>query len=756
MEKSLVIVESPAKAKTINRYLGPKYLVRASMGHVCDLPKSKLGVDIDNDFKPTYIILPKRRKLIKNLQRLASECHEIFLAADPDREGEAICWHLSQLLEKFNPNIRRVLLYEITKKAVEEAFSQPGRLDENKIKAQQTRRILDRLMGYLISPLLWEKIGHGLSAGRVQSVALRLICEREREIRNFVPEEYWTITAFLEASQPPAFKANLEKIDGKKVKLPTKIKADEVLEELRNCQFLHKDIKIEEKKRNPLPPYITSTLQQDAFRLLHFSVTKTMAIAQRLYEGLPIGERGPVGLITYMRTDSVRISPVALSWARTLIEKNFGREYLPPKARVFKNKSQAQDAHEAIRPTSPELTPEAVKPYLKKDEYELYRLIWNRFLASQMAAAVVEATEFVIEAGRYEFKAKGQVIKFPGYLKLFPETMDKDEILPQAKPGEILKLIDLEAKQNFTQPPPRYTEGSLVRELEAKGIGRPSTYAPIIATLQDRVYVIKEKGKFIPTELGLFVTDFLITHFPDLMDVKFTAQMEAELDKISQGEQQWLEALRNFYELLKKDLEKGKEADTVKGKGIPTEEKCPLCGQPLVIKMGRYGQFKACSAFPACQYKESLKKNEAKKLEERCPHCGSNLVSRKGPFGFFIACSNYPRCYYVKKNIESTGLACPYNCGGLIIKRKTKRGKFFYGCSQYPKCQFATWDEPIHQPCPRCGQPVIWQKRLRGGRIEQYCLNKECNYKSEITRKGKEAKKEGKSQEIVNTGALRE
>ena len=753
MEKSLVIVESPAKARTINRYLGSKYLVRASMGHVCDLPKSKLGVDIENNFEPTYIILPKRRHLIKNLQRLAAECHEIFLAADPDREGEAICWHLSRLLEKFNPNIRRVLLYEITKKAVEEAFSQPGQLDENKIKAQQTRRILDRLMGYLISPLLWEKIGHGLSAGRVQSVALRLICEREKEIRNFVPEEYWTITALLEASEPPAFKASLEKMEGKKVKLPTRIRADEVLAELRNCQFILREVKVEEKKKNPPPPYITSTLQQDAFRLLHFPVTRTMAIAQRLYEGLPIGEKGPVGLITYMRTDSVRISPLALSWARNLIEKNFGREYLPPKARVFKNKSQAQDAHEAIRPTSPDLPPERVKPFLKKDEYELYRLIWNRFLASQMAAAAVEATEFLIEAGRFEFKAKGQVLKFPGFLKLFPESMDKDEILPRAEQGEVLKLLDLEAKQNFTQPPPRYTEGSLVRELEARGIGRPSTYAPIIATLQDRVYVIKEKGKFVPTELGLFVTDFLVEHFPDLMDVKFTAQMEAELDKISQGEKQWLEALRNFYELLKKDLEKGKKAETVKGKGIPIDEKCPLCGQPLVVRSGRYGRFKACSAYPACRFKESLDRKEGRKLEEKCPQCGSPLVFRKGPYGYFIACSNYPRCDYIKKNSEETGLNCPFNCGGTILKRKTKRGRTFYGCSRYPACQFATWDEPVKETCPRCGQPLLWQKRLRGGKIEKYCFNKDCNYKVEISGKVKKEKKETKSQEAVETGA---
>ncbi|MCX7974699.1 MAG: type I DNA topoisomerase [Candidatus Aminicenantes bacterium] len=751
MEKSLVIVESPAKARTINRYLGSKYLVRASMGHVCDLPKSELGVDLNNNFEPTYIILPKRRSLIKNLQRLAAECHEIFLAADPDREGEAICWHLSRLLEKFNPRIRRVLLYEITKKAVEEAFSHPASLDGNKIKAQQTRRILDRLVGYLISPLLWEKIGHGLSAGRVQSVALRLICEREKEIRNFVPEEYWTITALLEASEPPAFKASLEKIDGKKVKLPTKIKADEILAELKNQTFVIKEIKIEEKKKNPPPPYITSTLQQEAFRLLHFPVTKTMAIAQRLYEGLPLGERGPVGLITYMRTDSVRISPVALKWARSLVEKNFGRDFLPPKARIFKNKSQAQDAHEAIRPTSPELSPEMVKPYLKKDEYELYRLIWHRFLASQMAAALLEVTEFRIEAGRYEFKAKGQVLKFPGFLKLYPEVLDKDEILPKAKKGETLKLLDLEAKQNFTQPPPRYTEGSLVRELEAKGIGRPSTYAPIIATLQDRVYVIKDKGKFFPTDLGMFVTDFLVEHFPDLMDVKFTAQMEAELDKISQGEKEWLEALRKFYELLKKDLEKGKEAEGVKGKGIPTEEKCPLCGQSLVIREGRYGRFKACSAYPSCQYKESLRKKEARQLEEKCPQCGSTLVSRKGPYGYFVACSNFPRCDY-KKNSESTGLSCPLNCGGQVLKRRTKRGKIFYGCSHYPSCQFATWDEPTEKLCPLCHSSVLWRKKGKGRKTQEYCLGKDCGYKVEVSKKREMDKKDKKLEEGIKAG----
>jgi len=744
MEKSLVIVESPAKARTINRYLGSNYLVKASMGHVRDLPKSKLGVDIENDFSPTYTILPKRRSLVKDLQRLAAQCRDVWLAADPDREGEAICWHLSTLLQESNPNIRRVLLYEITKKAVEEAFRHPGNLDENKIKAQQTRRILDRLMGYLISPLLWKKVGRGLSAGRVQSVALRLICEREKEIRRFVPEEYWTITALLEAANPPTFRANLEKVDGKKLRLPDGSKAEAVVTELRSSQFVLVDVKVEEKKKTPAPPYTTSTLQQEAFRFLRFPVNKTMAIAQRLYEGLPIGERGPVGLITYMRTDSVRLSPLALSWARSLIATKFGPDYLPPKARIFKNKSQAQDAHEAIRPTSPDLTPEAVKPYLKKEEYELYCLIWNRFLASQMAAALIEATEFRIQAGRYEFKAKGQVLKFPGFLQIFPDALEKDELLPKAEPGEVLRLVDLETKQNFTQPPPRYTEGTLVRELEAKGIGRPSTYAPIIATLQDRVYVYKEKGKFVPTDLGMFVTDFLVAHFPDLMDVKFTAQMEGELDKISEGEREWLASLRNFYKLLKEDLAKGMEAEGVRGKGIPTDETCPLCGQPVVIREGPYGRFKACSAFPNCGYRESLGRKEAKPLEEKCPRCGQPLVSRKGPYGYFIACSNYPRCDFIKKNSEETGLSCPYDCGGTVLKRRTRRGRVFYGCSNYPRCRFATWDEPVERLCPRCGRKGLWLKKGRGGKNQVYCAAKKCGFQEEIKEKEKVKEKKPK------------
>ncbi|MGQ9673198.1 MAG: type I DNA topoisomerase [Candidatus Aminicenantales bacterium] len=735
MPKSLVIVESPAKAQTINRYLGSSYLVRASMGHVRDLPKSGLGVEVENNFSPRYVILPERKKLVADLQKLAADCAAVILAADPDREGEAICWHLSELLAKSNPNIRRVLLHEITKKAVEEAFQNLGHLDQNKINAQQTRRILDRLVGYLISPLLWRKIGQGLSAGRVQSIALRLICEREKDIRNFVPEEYWVIAARLEAAVPPIFRATLAKIDGKKAKITNETMASEVVAELKTATYVLEDVRIKQKKRQPNPPYITSTLQQDSFRLLQFPVRKTMSISQRLYEGLPIGERGPVGLITYMRTDSVRVSDSAIEWARKVIEANFSKAHVPPKPRLFKNKRKAQDAHEAIRPTSPDLPPQVVKPYLKKEEFDLYNLIWNRFLASQMSAADVEETEFLIRAGRYELRAKGEVIRFEGFLALFPNSKkekEEEERLPRAEKGETLRLLDLESKQNFTQPPPRYTEGTLVKELEAKGIGRPSTYAPIIATLQDRIYVVKEKGKFVPTDLGLFVTDFLIAHFPDLMEVRFTARMEEELDRISEGEQDWLASLRRYYELLKEDLAKAGEVQAVKG--IPVEEKCPRCGRPLLIKDGRFGRFKACSGFPECTYKESLTKKDTVNLEELCPKCGSPLQEKNGKYGKFVACSNYPRCRYIKKakpERVDTGLACPLGCGGTILRRATKWGKIFYGCSRFPKCRFATWDEPVPQSCPRCGRPFLLRKTRKDGTTLS-CWDKKCGYPEEV------------------------
>ncbi len=735
MQKSLVIVESPAKAQTINRYLGSGYIVKASMGHIRDLPKSKLGVDVEHDFTPTYVVIPDRKKTVAELQKIAGEASSVILAADPDREGEAISWHLSQLLEPANPNIRRAVFHEITKPAVEEAFRHLGTLDENMFKAQQTRRILDRLVGYQISPLLWRKIGKGLSAGRVQSIALRLICEREKEIKAFVVEEYWSVTAQLEASEPPPFKANLVKLDGKKFKVAEGARAQELVEGLKERPFILEGVRVREKKRHPGPPYITSTLQQESFRVLGYPVKKTMFVAQKLYEGMPIGDRGLVGLITYMRTDSVRISDAALAGARKLIHDSYSAAYVPPHPQVYKNKKKSQDAHEAIRPTSLDLPPDAVKPFLKKEELDLYTLIWNKFIASQMSPAVVEETEFTIMADRCEFKAKGEVIRFNGYFVIYP-SLDKDTAqLPKARQGETLKLLGLETKQNFTQPPPRYTEGTLVKELEAKGIGRPSTYAPIISTLQDRVYVIKDKGKFVPTELGMFVTDFLVANFADLMEFKFTALMEEELDKISEGGEDWLTTLRRYHELLSQDLAKAGEAKSVRGEGIPVDEQCPKCGKSLVIRSGRFGQFKACSGYPECTYKQSLTKPEATPLDEKCPTCGAQLVRRRGRYGLFVACSNYPACKYIQKKVSEkveTGIACPLDCGGMLLKRTTKRGKFFYGCGRFPKCRFASWDEPLKQACPKCAKPVVFRKKQKGGTYLLYCPDEKCGYKETV------------------------
>jgi len=747
MAKRLVIVESPAKARTVHEYLGPDFLVKASMGHIRDLPRKELGIDIEHEFKPEYEIIPEKKETVTELQKSAKECESVLLAADPDREGEAICWHLKILLEDFNENIKRVLFHEITKGAIGDAFSHIGELDQGKIEAQQARRLLDRLVGYLISPLLWKKIGRGLSAGRVQSIAMRLICEREKEIRDFIPEEFWTIAAELEASQPPSFKANLVKIDEKKTKIKDGKSADKIVSELRKTPFILEKVDVKEKKKNPAPPYITSTLQQDGFRLYHYPVRRTMMIAQRLYEGMEIGEQGLVGLITYIRTDSVRVSDEAVSGARKFIQDNYSKEYIPGKPRVYKNKRKAQDAHEAIRPTTFSLPPEAVQPYLKKEEYNLYRIIWNRFIASQMSSAQIEETVFDIRAGKYQFQAKGEVIKFDGFLALTAKEKKEEEILPKVKAGEELKLIDLESKQNFTQAPPRFTEGSLVKELEARGVGRPSTYAPIISTLQNRVYVVKEKGKFIPTDLGLFVTDFLLENFSDLMEYEFTVRLEEELDRISEGELSWIDYLKSYYSLLDKDIQEATKVEGVKATGIPLEDVCPECGRQLVIKEGRYGRFKACSGYPDCEYRESLVKKEVKPLEETCPECGNQLVMRKGRYGIFVACSNYPECKYIKKEKKDTGIPCPQGCGGTIVRLKTRKGKIFFGCSKYPECDFATWDEPIHQPCPECGREFVLRKNLIRGTPFLHCSNEECDYKETVEREKIWEKKTDSSEE---------
>jgi DNA topoisomerase-1 len=731
MEKKLVIVESPAKAKTVNRYLGSDYSVKASLGHIRDLPENRMGVDIDNDFTPEYKIIPGKRKVVSRLQNEAQKSDSVLLAADPDREGEAICWHLSEVLRDYNHNIHRVLFHEITKKAVEDAFKKILSLDENKIKAQQARRILDRLVGYRISPLLWKKIGKGLSAGRVQSIALRLICEREKEINDFVPEEFWNIEARLRASSPPVFTAGLIKIKGKKAKIRDGETAKKIISELEKVSFILEDIKVKLKRRNPYPPYITSTLQQDSFRIHKFPVKKTMMIAQKLYEGLEIGERGLVGLITYMRTDSVRVSEGAIKAGRKYIEKKYSKDYLSKSPRRFKNKKKAQDAHEAIRPTSFDLSPEKAKPYLNRDQFKVYSMVWNRFIASQMRPAEYEETVFEIKAGHYHFRAKGKVMKFKGFLAAYPSIKEKGERLPSAKKGEPLELRKLNSEQKFTQPPPRYSEGTLVKELESKGIGRPSTYAPIISTIQGRDYVLKRKGRFIPTEVGIFVNNYLIKNFPDLMQFKFTAQLEDDLDLISEGEKSWQESIRSYNELLNKELKRANQKEGVKAKGIPSEEKCPECGRPLVIKSGKYGKFKACSGFPECRFRKSLYKTAAQPVDEKCPKCGSQLVLRHGRYGSFIACSNYPECKYIKKEKKDTGIKCP-ECGGNIVMKKTKKGKIFYGCSNFPKCKFASWDEPVAKSCPECGNSIVFKKNLIKGRPYLYCRKKDCPYKEYI------------------------
>ncbi len=732
MAKQLVIVESPAKAKTINRYLGSDFEVKATLGHIRDLPKSKLGVDVDKDFEAEYNVLPTRKKVVDELQAAAGRCDRVLLAADPDREGEAICWHLCMVLKDTNPHIYRMLLHEITPAAVHAGLENLQELDQGKIKAQQTRRILDRLVGYGISPLLWKKIGRGLSAGRVQSIALRLICEREKEVKAFVPEEYWTVAAHLEALQPPVFKALLTKIEEEKAKIGEEARATAVVDELRELPFRLEDVQIKQKKRQPSPPYITSTLQQEGFRLLRFSVKKTMVVAQRLYEGLEIGDRGLVGLITYMRTDSVRIADDALRKSREFIAANFSPEHLPPQPRAYKNKKKAQDAHEAIRPTSFDLPPEKLESFLDKDTHRLYSMIWNRFLASQMNPARIEETEFDIRAGKYQFRSKGEVIQFDGFLALYPQQQKDDKALPKAQPGEDLKLHELEPKQNFTQPPPRYTEGSLVKELEARSIGRPSTYAPIISTLLDRDYVIREKGRFIPQELGMFLSDYLIDKFSDLMQFEFTAQLEEKLDLVSEGTEDGLAYLRSYHALLAEDLKQAEQEEGFKGTGIPSEEKCPECDKNLVIKQGRFGRFKACSGYPDCTFKQSMDKKEAKMLEEACPECSSPLVLRQGRYGPFTACSNYPNCKYIKTEKKDTGIACPECEGGTLIRRKTRKGKIFYGCSTFPKCKFASWDEPVERPCPECSRTFVLRKSPKKGEPYLYCSDKDCPYREEL------------------------
>jgi len=807
MAKILVIVESPAKARTINKYLGSDYAVKASMGHVMDLPKRDLGVDIEDDFRPTYVPIPSRKNIIQELKAAAGKAQAVYLAADPDREGEAICAHLRELLDGKNRKFHRVLFNEITRDSIREAFERPGEIDSHLVDAQQARRILDRLVGYQVSPLLWDKVKRGLSAGRVQTVALRLIVEREREIQAFKKQEYWTIAARVEGKNPPPFDARLAKFQGKDLEIPNQAAADQHVAALHKTPLVVQSVTTREKKKYPVPPFITSKLQQEAVRKLHFSTKKTMMLAQRLYEGVELGSEGSVGLITYMRTDSTRVADSALQAVRQYVRRSFGDAYLPAEAIRYRSKKGAQDAHEAIRPTAVDHSPESVKRFLGADEYKLYRLIWQRFVASQMNPAIFDQTTIDIAAGDYLLRATGSVEKFNGFRAVYEEgkdekvEMEEDEELkhrlPAVDQGEHLKLHKILPEQHFTEPPPRYNEATLVKALEEKGIGRPSTYASILSVIQNRAYVEKTQGRFYPTHLGVVVSDLLVKNFSDIFDVAYTARMEEELDEVEEGKMTWTDALDEFYKKFKKDLRMAeREMEDIKGEGVPTEEKCEKCGKPMNIRLGRNGQFLACTGYPDCDGTRDVTSEVAAKYgvsapaapaapevpEQACEKCGKPMAVKRGRFGFFLACTGYPECRNTKKIVmkegsatavadvpleekcpecgnhlvkkhgrfgefiacsnypkckfvkrQTLGIACPEKgCTGELVVRRTKRGKTFYGCSRYPDCKFTAWDKPVAEPCPDCGSPLLLEKVSKKSGLIRYCPNESCKYERAV------------------------
>jgi DNA topoisomerase-1 len=739
--RSLVVVESPTKVKTIQKYLDAGFIVKASMGHVRDLPKSSLGVNEKKGFKPEYKVLPAKKKVLDDLKKAAEKVTSLYIATDPDREGEAIGWHLAQELGIDKKNTHRILFNEITERAVKAAFQNPGKIDKNKVDAQQARRVLDRLVGYKLSPLLWDKIRRGLSAGRVQSVAVRLITEREREIVAFVPVEYWSLHARLLGQHPPEFTATLREVRGEKAALADEAATTAVMTALHGAQWRVKSVTRGERRRNPAPPFITSTLQQDASRKLHFSAKKTMMVAQQLYEGIELGDEGQVGLITYMRTDAVRVAAEAQGEARDWVTQRLGREYLPDSPPAYKSKKSAQDAHEAIRPSSVAQEPKALAPHLSKDQLALYRIIWERFLASQMLPAVYDTVAADITAGDCLFRAQGSTLKFAGFTAVYVESREESEqpaeeeqeaVVPPLVEGETLRLRALDPKQHFTQPPPRYTEASLVKTLEDLGIGRPSTYAQILGTIQDREYVRRDKGTLFPTELGIQVTDMLVPHFPEVMDVEFTAQLEESLDKIEEGNADWQETVGAFYKEFAKDLSKaGKKMENFK-EGVDAGQACPDCGKPLVEKWGRFGKFLACSTYPDCKFTKDLGGRERpadEPTDELCPTCGKAMVIKHGRFGKFMACSGYPECKTTKP--IPLGIPCPQD-GGQLVERRSKRGKTFYACANFPQCTFSVWSRPVSQPCPQCGAPFVTERVGRGGKITRACVKDGCGYKEDV------------------------
>ncbi len=729
MGKSLVIVESSTKTKTIGKFLGKDYQVLSSIGHVKDLPKQRLGVDVEDSFEPEYITIRGKGKILSQLRKSAASADKIYLATDPDREGEAIAYHLAEEISPKRNNVYRVLFNEITERAVKNALAHPTRIDENKVAAQKARRVVDRLVGYQVSPILWRTVYRGLSAGRVQSVALRLICEREAEIENFVPEEYWSILAELQGQETEPFLAKLVRIDGKAPELKNAQQASEVVEAIRPLPFKVVDLKKKTVTRNPAPPFTTSTLQQAAANRLGFTSKRIMALAQQLYEGVELGEEGSVGLITYMRTDSTRVADEALQAVRGYIHSNYGREYLPDSARKFKVKAGAQDAHEAIRPTAMGREPQKIKRYLTPDQFKLYALIWNRFVASQMAAAKFEQTTLDTQAGeRFLFRTTGSTVLFRGYLQVYEddkngndgEKEEATQIPRNIKVGDRLNLRQLIPRQHFTKPPPRYTESSLVKELDALGIGRPSTYALITSTILARKYVEKNQRQLVPTELGRTVNRILVQNFPQLFNVRFTAEMEESLDEIETGKKRFLDVARGFYGPFKQALEEvsSRQHEIKDSLQEETKEACPRCGNELIIRWGRNGKFMACSAYPECKYTRPLEEPET--VDERCDKCGRNMVVKTGRFGRFLACSGYPECRNTRP--ISVGVACPKPaCDGVVVEKRSRKGRTFYGCSNYPDCKFATWNRPINLRCRSCDNPYLERKVTQARGEFLYC-----------------------------------
>lgn len=741
MTKSLVIVESPAKAKTLRKYLGNDFDVHASVGHIIDLPENRMGVDLTSgNFTPEYVPITGKTKVIKEITSASKKVDTVYLAPDPDREGEAIAFHLAQIIrdefggKKKMPEIYRVRFHEITKKAVQEAFKHPMNLNENLFDAQQARRILDRVVGYQISPILWKKVRRGLSAGRVQSVAVRLVVDREREIASFKTDEYWSIEALADAGKKPTFTLKLIKSDGQKAELHNSIDAHAVKTELEKSKASVLSVQKNRRARKPGAPFITSKLQQDAARAFRFTTKRTMSIAQGLYEGVELGAEGAVGLITYMRTDSMSVSNDALAAVREYIGSAFGPNFLPEKPNTYKNKKNAQEAHEAIRPTSMAYTPEFVRPFLKPEQFKLYQLIWERFVASQMLPAQYDQTQIDVEAGRHILRATGSVLVFDGFLKVYQEQLDEDDQsaldeekeertrLPIVEKGDAVKLEKIDALQHFTQPPPRFTEASLVKELEDKGIGRPSTYASILSVIQSKDYVEKKEGRFFPSELGMLVTDLLVEAFPLVLDVAFTAGMEENLDKIEVGEANWKKTLTDFYEPFKLSLATAQDnMRNIKRMEEITDVVCSKCGKHMVIKWGKNGSFLGCSGYPDCSNTQPFNRVDGKIVPEvpeatelKCKTCGAQMVFKRGKYGKFLGCSRYPDCSFTMP--IPTHVKCPKpDCGGDVVTKKSKRGKDFYGCSRWPACDFVSWDKPINKACPSCENPYLIEKVLRNG-----------------------------------------